>query len=311
MRAVSAPPFLSLPPGVRRVNIQTTRGTFAALEALPGASVPERRPALLVPGFTGSKEDFIAVLPALAASGRRVIAIDQRGQYETPGPDDPAAYTCRELGRDIVALLDALAPSRSTSSVDDDAEPDRVHLVGHSFGGLVGREVVITQPHRLASITLMSSGPAAIDGPSAERAKALIDALTRFELGQIWDAYLGPEAVADGRPAEIVGFLRTRMLSNSPTGLSGMAGELIGSPDQVDAMAKVLGDTGLSALVLYGEDDDVWAPRSQAEMAERLGADTVVIPGAAHSPAVDAPEATVNALTALWNKAERAVRPAP
>jgi pimeloyl-ACP methyl ester carboxylesterase len=31
----------------------------------------------------------------------------------------------------------------------------------------------------------------------------------------------------------------------------------------------------------------------------------VVIPGAAHSPAWDAPETTASALTDLWNQAER------
>ncbi len=39
-------------------------------------------------------------------------------------------------------------------------------------------------------------------------------------------------------------------------------------------------------------------------MAERLGARRVVIPAAAHSPNVEAPEATAAALTDFWNRAE-------
>ncbi|HEU5158087.1 MAG TPA: alpha/beta hydrolase [Streptosporangiaceae bacterium] len=289
---MSAPPFLTPPPGVRRLDIDTARGRFAALEAVPGSRAPERRPALLVPGFTGSKEDFIAVLPALTKDGRRVIAIDQRGQYETPGPDDPAAYTCAELAADIAAVLDALGSAG-------------VHLVGHSFGGLVGREVAIAEPARLASVTLMGSGPAAVDGSSAERARALREALTSFEVAHIWDTYLEPEAVADGRAPEIVAFLRERMLGNAPAGLTGMINELVSAPDRVDALAKVIGASGLPALVLYGEDDDVWEPRVQAEMADRLAARKAVIPGAAHSPAVEAPETTASMLTTFWAEAER------
>jgi pimeloyl-ACP methyl ester carboxylesterase len=304
---VSAPPFLSLPPGVHRLDIETARGTFAALEAVLGSGVPERPPALLVPGFTGSKEDFIAVLPALAKDGRRVIAIDQRGQYETPGPDDPAAYTCAALGADLVALLDAIAPA----DVPPPAGAARVHLVGHSFGGLVSREVAIAAPHRLASVTMMSSGPAAIDGAAAGRARALLAALPQYEVAQIWDAYLGPEAVADGHPPDVVAFLRRRMLDNSPAGLAGMATELVRAPDLVDAMARVLGDSGLPALVLFGENDDVWPPRAQAEMADRLSAGKAVIPGAAHSPAVEAPETTASALAAFWSAAERSPAPRP
>jgi pimeloyl-ACP methyl ester carboxylesterase len=291
---VSAPPFLTPPPGVRRLDIETARGTFAALEALPGSRPPQRSPALLVPGFTGSKEDFIAILAALTKDGRRVLAIDQRGQYETPGPADPAAYTCEALSADVAALLDVI-----------DVPPAGVHLVGHSFGGLVGREVAIADPARLASFTLMDSGPAAIGGTSADRARALREALTRFELSHIWDTYLEPEAVADGRAPEIIAFLRTRMLGNAPSGLAGMINELVSAPDRVDALAKAIDATGLPALVLFGAADDVWEPRLQAAMADRLGARTVVIPGAAHSPAVEVPDTTASALTAFWTEAER------
>jgi pimeloyl-ACP methyl ester carboxylesterase len=42
----------------------------------------------------------------------------------------------------------------------------------------------------------------------------------------------------------------------------------------------------------------------QAEMARRLEAECVVLPGAAHSPAVEAPETTAAALTRFWNAAE-------
>ena len=51
-----------------------------------------------------------------------------RGQYQTPGPDDPAAYDIAELGADITAVADATQAS---------------HLLGHSFGGLVARAAVL------------------------------------------------------------------------------------------------------------------------------------------------------------------------
>jgi hypothetical protein len=44
-------------------------------------------------------------------------------------------------------------------------------------------------------------------------------------------------------------------------------------------------------------------------MAKRLGAERACIPGAAHSPAIEAPDTTARALTTFWNaeegKAER------
>jgi pimeloyl-ACP methyl ester carboxylesterase len=290
---MSVPPFLRLPLGVRRTDITTSRGTFATLEALPGADVPQRRPALLVPGFTGSKEDFIAILPMLSEAGHRVIAIDQRGQYETPGSDDPAAYSCAQLGADVLAILETVTS-------------DSVHVLGHSFGGLVVREAVIAAPSRFASVTFMDSGPAEPGVSSAARARALIEALTQYKLAEIWDGFLGPEAAASGLAPEVVTFLRTRMVANSPIALTGMGLALLSALDQVDRVAAVLANAGLPAFVLYGEDEDVWEPGLLATMTKHLEARKVVIPGVGHSPAAEAPEPTATALLAFWREAEQA-----
>ncbi|MFC4905799.1 alpha/beta fold hydrolase [Actinomadura gamaensis] len=295
---MSTPRFLSLPSGVRRTFVETSRGRFAALEALPGSRVPERWPALLVPGYTGSKEDFLAVLQTLAASGRRVLAIDLRGQYESPAGSGPEDYTRAALGADVAAVAEELGA--------DDHVP--VHLVGHSFGGLVARETVLAGTAQVASFTLMSSGPGALTGPSADKAVLLRDSIPQLGMAQIWELALEPDAVGRGVPPEIVAFLKARTLGNCETGLMAMATELTSCPDRVDELAKLMADDGLRTLVLYGEDDDVWDPRVQAAMAERLGAEKVVIPSAAHSPAVDAPETTAAALTDFWSAAERALR---
>ena len=89
---MSTPTALELPAGVRRTTIRTARGAFAALEAIPASGVCEREAALLVPGYTGSKEDFIAILDLLADGSRQVFAIDMRGQFETAEAEDPAGY---------------------------------------------------------------------------------------------------------------------------------------------------------------------------------------------------------------------------
>lgn len=288
---MSTPRFLTLPPGVRRANVETSRGSFAALEALPGSGVPERRPALLVPGLTGSKEDYLAVLHSLAASGRRVVSIDMRGQYESIGPDDESAYTREALGEDITALLEALGP-------------DPVHVVGHSFGGLVCREAVLADRVRPASLTLMSSGPAAVTGQAATKAQSLRDAIPELGMAAIWEIALEPDYLGRGVQQEVVAFIKARTLGNSEKGLICMSDGILTAPDRIDELAKHCAGTGLRTLVLYGENDDVWEPPAQAAMAERLNASKVVIPGAGHSPAWDAPETTAAALRGFWNDTE-------
>ncbi|MER6949775.1 alpha/beta hydrolase [Nonomuraea sp. NPDC000554] len=285
---MSTPRFLNLPPGVAPRKLETPQGTFAALEALPVSGVVERWPALLVPGLTGSKEDFIAVLQTLAQSGRRVVAVDLRGQYETAGPDDPGAYTCAALGADVDLVAQAIAGG----------EP--VHLVGHSFGGLVAREAVIDGRVKFASFTLMSSGPAAIVGPRAQHGRKIMEEVPARGLEHVWATGFEPEALANGVPDDILEFLHKRLLANSPVGLATMAEQVLTMHDRTDELRQI----EVPTLVLFGEHDDGWPTELQSEMAARLGAEFMVLPGAAHSPAVEAPETTAAALVGFWNTAE-------
>jgi pimeloyl-ACP methyl ester carboxylesterase len=295
---VSTPRTLVLPDRVRRVTVDTGRGPFAALEAMPGRGVCERRPALLVPGYTGSKEDFLAVLEPLAAAGRRVIAIDLRGQYETPGPTSHGAYAPDALASDVAAVAAAVTGQ----------EDYGVHLLGHSFGGLIARQAVLARETAVSSLTLLGSGPGRLDGPRATALQAMLAQLAEAGPGQLaervaqlWDTHLGPEATASGVPAPIAAFLRERMTRTSPDGLIAMGQYLLNCPDRTAALAE-LGNAPM--LVVYGENDDAWAPEVQDRMAKQLGAQRVCIPAAAHSPAVEAPETTAATLNAFWKSVE-------
>ncbi|MDH5278290.1 MAG: alpha/beta hydrolase, partial [Actinomycetota bacterium] len=62
---MSVPPFLEPPEGVAVTTVDTSRGAVAALRSGP-ADAPL---ALLVPGFTGSKEDFVALLKPVGRAG--------------------------------------------------------------------------------------------------------------------------------------------------------------------------------------------------------------------------------------------------
>lgn len=279
---MSTPPFLDLPPGVGAARLRTARGELAALVAQPSRQ-PQRAPVLLVPGFTGSKEDFLAVLAPIADAGHQVVAIDQRGQFESPGDGDPTSYDVKALAQDVLSVARDLG---------------RVHLVGHSFGGLVARAAALAEPAALRSLTLLDSGPRAIPHPAASNLELIAQVLPVMDLETIWvhKRRLESSTEIEAPSPEIEEFLHRRFVANHPTCLLRLAQQLLAEEDHVDELAGV----DLPVLVSYGPDDDVWLPAEQAEMARRLGAGIAVIDGAGHSPAAQQPAATAAALIAFW-----------
>ncbi|WP_051153303.1 alpha/beta hydrolase [Nocardia niigatensis] len=133
------------------ITLRGAAGKLAAWEVEPPAGIERLGTALLVPGFTGSKEDFEGMLPLLAAAGYRAVAYDQRGQWESEGPDEVTGYTLADFVGDLQVVVDQISPD----------EP--IHLVGHSFGGYVSRVAVIERPQRFRSLTLLASGPSSVE----------------------------------------------------------------------------------------------------------------------------------------------------
>jgi pimeloyl-ACP methyl ester carboxylesterase len=278
---------------------RTFDGGAGPLAALDTGGDGERGTVLLVPGFTGSKEDFAPLLRPLCAAGHRVVAIDQRGQFESPGPDDPARYSVAELGEDLVAVARQLRAEGVGT----------LHLLGHSFGGLVSRAAVLAEPAAFTSLTLLGSGPSRLGGARAELLEhltPLLDAggvpLVHETLEQL--AMTDPKAQQVPEPTRA--FLSRRFLANSAAGLRGMADAMTREPDRVAELAA----TGVPVLVAHGAADDAWTPAVQEDMARRLGARHEVVPGAIHSPAIENPARTVEVLLAFWASVPAASRSA-
>jgi pimeloyl-ACP methyl ester carboxylesterase len=107
----------------------------------------EREPMVLVHGVGGWAENWRPVMPALASTGRQVIAIDLPGfgESEAPrgvsyfGPDD-AFYP-----RFVIAAMDALGI-------------ERAHIAGNSMGGAIAYMTAVTAPLRTRSIVLVAPG---------------------------------------------------------------------------------------------------------------------------------------------------------
>lgn len=276
---MSAVRDLPLPPGVERRFVDVPDGPLAVLDCSPDAPLAT---VVLVPGFTGSKEDFRFLLEPLRDAGLRSVAVDQRGQHESPGLDDPARYSVAELAADLLALVRGI-------------ETGPVHVVGHSFGGLVVRAAVLAEPTLFRSVVLMGSGPSGLTGPRADVLPVMKEILAEGGLFAVWEASQSLPNAKRHDP-EVEAFLRKRFLASHPAALHGMGDALVAEPDRVDELAA----TGLPLLVVYGEADDAWPPALQADMAARLGAPVAVVPDALHSPAAENPEHTARVLLEFY-----------
>jgi pimeloyl-ACP methyl ester carboxylesterase len=246
--------------------------------------------ALLVPGYTGSREDFYGLLGPLADRGFSVVAYSQRGQLGSVGPGgfgpcaEAPGYALRDFVDDLLAVAASL--------------PARPHLLGHSFGGLVGLAAVLERPKAFASYTHWNSGPRTRGAHEGH-----LRALEAGGSAGLWE-YLNlvPGALGDEEA-----WLHARMLATTSGNLWGGARILLDQVDEVEALRA----TELPVLVSHGEFDDVWDHEWQHDMAERLGADYRVIPGGSHSPQLEEPQACADVLAEFWRKHPAGAHPDP
>ncbi len=124
---------------VDSIEIVTPSGRFRADAAGP----PDAPVVLLLHGFPQSRHTWRQVVPALAGSGYRAMAPDQRGYSSGVRHRAVAAYSTGHLVGDVLDLLDALeAPS--------------AHLVGHDWGGQVAWLTAAHHPDRVATLCVLS-----------------------------------------------------------------------------------------------------------------------------------------------------------
>lgn len=284
----SSAPAQITPHRARRAGLPAGGTHLAALQAFPTSHEPLAT-ALLLPGYTGSKEDFAPLLDALADGGFHVVAVDLPGQYESPGPPLERDYLPGPLGRTVAALVTELA-----------GHGRRVLLLGHSYGGLVARGAVLAGAP-VSGLTLLGSGPGAL--PAGPRRSTL-------DLGEPLLREHGVEAVQRFReasngvpePAALANLLRARFLGSAVPGLLGMAAALRTEPDRTAELATALHAAAAGCLVACGQDDDAWPLPTQREMAGRLAAEFAVVAGAGHSPAVENPAGLLGVLLPVWQR---------
>jgi len=286
------PPFgdFPIPAGVEVIGIPAAVGTLTALHSTPRVPQDQAKPGgipcgtvLIVPGFTGSKEDFLSFLPLLAEQGWNVWVYSQRGQADSAAPLGAENYSLEKQAADVVEVASLISPSP-------------VHLLGHSLGGVIASAAAIASPSSFRSLTMFCSGPHGWP----DRHLETTETVTRTGSLGLWERD-NPELI-DASDAELgpeMAFLRMRAAHTSNDNL--LAGAEILRHHQ-DPSAALRG-SGLPVLVTHGQDDEAWPQSAQRQMASDIGerAQYRVIPAGAHSPQLEAPQASAATLDAFWH----------
>ena len=252
-----------------------------------GRSDPSGPTVLLVHGVTSSADIWWRVGPALAASGRRVVAVDLPGHGSTGGWSGRPRFT--ETAADLAAFI--VAAGLAEEAYD---------AVGHSWGAMISaaldpalpavarprRRVLVDPPAMTrAEIATLLDDP--LEQPFDDRARA-IEVIGRERPD--W-SYGDVVAKAEGLATFDQAAVRSILLDNGDWD-GGLAG--------LDGGAELgRGGAAAQAWIVRGEPDfgSFLPDAAVAALRGHVPPDRVVtIPGAPHSPMRTHPRETVAAL---------------
>jgi proline-specific peptidase len=117
------------------------RGYNVWYRTVGGREDSGKSPLLCLHGGPGATHDYFVPLEAMVATGRRVVLYDQLGWGNSDHVHDPPMWTVDLFLEELGAIRHAL-------------ELERVHILGHSWGGMLAMEYALTQPEGVTSLIL-------------------------------------------------------------------------------------------------------------------------------------------------------------
>lgn len=207
----------------------------------------------------------------------KVIRFDQRGYGQTK----PVEGEFRRYD-DLYALLKFL-------------DIEQTYLIGCSMGGGACIDFALEHPDMAKALITIGSGPAGFefDGPPPPIWDEMVKAFKAGDLertavyeAQIWlDGPYSPAGRVGGAIREKMIMMNSIALQNEKLGL----GKVV--EPETPAVQR-LGELKLPTLVIYGDLDTPYIQAAGQYMAENIaGAKLAVMPGVAHLPSMEQPQA--------------------
>jgi pimeloyl-ACP methyl ester carboxylesterase len=171
-----------------------------------GSGDTDEHPVLLIHGFASSPSTFHPThcIQPLLQEGRSVVLVSYRARSDGPDVDIGRVFTHSLFG---CLPRSALPVSIETMAADlvvliKERGWERVHVVGHSMGGMVAQALAIEVPERIASLTTIGScvGPGL--GPCVPRVGRLLWDGVRVLLPRLREQMLGEDVDTEAEKAE-------------------------------------------------------------------------------------------------------------
>jgi pimeloyl-ACP methyl ester carboxylesterase len=131
----------------------------------------QKLPVICIHGLTRNARDFEDLAPKIAATGRRVLAVDVRGRGLSARDPNPMSYHPGTYAADVMSLLAA-------------AGIEKAVFVGTSMGGLITMVLTSIMPQAIAGAVLNDVGPE-LSPVGLARIAGYTGMASRFES---WDA---------------------------------------------------------------------------------------------------------------------------
>lgn len=224
-------------------------------------------PLVLLHGFGGDLNTWLFNVEALAAD-RAVYALDLPGH---------GGYTKQVADGELGFLVAALRGFLDSQGIE------RAHLAGHSMGGLVAAALAIEDPGRVLSLTLVDSAGL---GPeiNLDFIEGFVAASGRRELKPVLQRlFADPDLVTRQMIDDV---LKYKRLDGVQEALRALADRQFTDGRQQRVLTNELRSFPTPMLVIWGSQDQV-IPVDHANAAPD-GAETKVLPGAGHSPHMEA-----------------------
>lgn len=270
-----------LPPGSVSSRFAAPSGNLA----MATMGKPQNTRVVLVPGVTGSKEDFAIMMPDLAEAGFQVVSYDLAGQYESAGAGPENLVPPRKHYDYELFVDDLLAVLESGEGP--------AHVVGYSFAAIVAQIAYTRRPELFRSLTLLSCPPEPGQGFRGVNRFGRFTGWANGRVGaalMIWGIRRNFNKITPHR----LTFVRHRFRFTRRKSVRDIYELMKRAPD----LRQELAAATLPKLVAVGEHD-LWPLELHERFARSIGASIAVYRGG-HSPCETSPHEFSRDLLALY-----------